>query len=131
MPVPVKADDLTKIPLETGKSIRLKSIYFEYGKDELVPRSYVELNKLLKIMQEHPTLSIEITGHTDSDGSDVFNLRLSQQRAKAVVAFLTENRISSKRLLYRGEGERVPVADNNTEDGKQLNRRVEFKVLQL
>lgn len=131
LPVPVKADDLTKIPLETGKSIRLKSIYFEYGKDELVPRSYVELNKLLKIMQEHPTLSIEITGHTDSDGSDVFNLRLSQQRAKAVVAFLTENRISSKRLLYRGEGERVPVADNNTEDGKQLNRRVEFKVLQL
>jgi len=129
IPVPVKADDLTKIPLEKGKAIRLKSIYFEYGKDELVPRSYVELNKLLKIMQAQPGLNIEIVGHTDSDGSDVFNVDLSRRRAKAVVAFLTENKIPPGRLKHRGEGEKIPVATNETEDGKQLNRRVEFVVM--
>lgn len=127
--VPVKADDLTRIPLETGKAIRLKNLYFEFDKDELMPRSYVELNKLLNIMREHPGMVIEIVGHTDNLGSDPYNLDLSRRRAKAVADFLLENKIAAARLRHKGEGELLPVATNDTDEGRQLNRRVEFVVI--
>lgn len=127
--VPVKADDLTRIPLEPGKAIRLKNLYFEFDKEELMPRSYVELNKLLKIMQDHPSMVIEITGHTDHLGSDTYNLNLSRRRAKSVADFLLENKVAPARLRHKGEGERLPVAANDTEEGRQLNRRVEFVVV--
>lgn len=127
--IPVKPDDLTRIPLEPGKAIRLKNIYFEFDKEELMPRSYVELNKLLKIMQENPAMVIEITGHTDHLGSDPYNLELSRRRAKSVAAFLLDNKIAPSRLRHKGEGERLPVATNDTDEGRQLNRRVEFVVV--
>lgn len=127
--VPVKSDDLTRIPLETGKAIRLKNLYFEFDKDELMPRSYVELNKLLNIMREHPGMAIEIVGHTDNLGSDPYNLDLSRRRAKAVADFLLENKIAAIRLRHKGEGELLPVATNDTEEGRQMNRRVEFIVI--
>ena len=127
--VPVKADDLTKQPLEAGKTILLKNIYFEFDKDELMPRSFVELNKLLKIMQENPRLVIEIAGHTDNLGNDAYNLDLSRRRAKSVMAFLLENKITNNRLRSRGEGESKPVATNDTDEGRAQNRRVEFLVV--
>jgi outer membrane protein OmpA-like peptidoglycan-associated protein len=127
--VPVKPDDLTKQKLEPGKKITLKNIYFEFDKDELMPRSYVELNKLLKIMQEHPNLVIEIIGHTDNIGDDDYNKYLSRCRAKSVVTFLLENKIKPARLRYRGAGERQPVATNETDEGRAQNRRVEFVVV--
>jgi OmpA-OmpF porin, OOP family len=126
--VPVKPDDLTKIPLEKGKTITLKHIYFAYDQDELLPRSYVELAKLLKIMQEHPNMTIEIVGHTDSDGTDEYNQQLSSHRAAAVMRYLRANGIASKRLKSKGEGEKKPIATNDTDDGKAKNRRVEFVI---
>jgi OmpA-OmpF porin, OOP family len=126
--VPVKPDDLTKIPLEKGKTITLKHIYFAYDQDELLPRSYVELAKLLKIMQEHPNMTIEIAGHTDSDGTDDYNQQLSAHRAAAVVRYLRANGIATKRLKSKGEGEKKPVATNDTDEGKAKNRRVEFLI---
>lgn len=129
LPVPVKPDDLSKQKLEPGKAILLKNIYFEFDKDELMPRSFVELNKLLKIMRENPKLSIEIDGHTDSLGDDNYNLNLSRRRAESVVKFLTENKISQSRLSARGAGERQPIASNETDEGRAQNRRVEFVVL--
>jgi outer membrane protein OmpA-like peptidoglycan-associated protein len=129
LPVPVKPDDLTRQSLETGKTIQLKNIYFEFDRDELMPRSYVELNKLLRILKEHPHLVIEIVGHTDSLGDDDYNLGLSQRRANAVVSFLTQNNIAASRLRFRGEGERQPIATNETDEGRALNRRVEFVVI--
>lgn len=129
LPVPVKADDLTRLSLEPGKPIRLKNIYFEFDKDELMPRSYVELKKLLQIMRDHPSMIIAISGHTDGLGSDTYNLELSRRRAKAVADFLIENKIALKRLSSKGEGESKPVATNETEEGRQLNRRVEFVVV--
>lgn len=127
--VPVKPDDLTRQPLEEGKAIQLKNIYFEFDKYELMPRSFVELNKLLQILKDNPKMVIEIVGHTDNIGKTDYNKYLSRRRAKSVVTFLLENGISPGRLRYHGEGEAKPIASNNTEDGRFQNRRVEFVVL--
>lgn len=127
--VPVKPDDLTRQPLEEGKAIQLKHIYFEFDKHELMPRSYVELNKLLLILRENPGMHIQIAGHTDSIGKDNYNKYLSRKRAKSVVLFLTDNGISAGRLRYHGEGESKPIASNATEEGRFQNRRVEIIVL--
>jgi outer membrane protein OmpA-like peptidoglycan-associated protein len=130
-PVPVKPDDLTLAKLEKGKTFQLKNIYFEFDKDELMPRSYVELNKLLKIMRDNPKLAIEIVGHTDNFGNDAYNVGLSKRRAQAVVDFLTQNKIAASRLRSRGEGEAKPIASNETAEGRAQNRRVEFIVLKM
>ena len=129
LPVPVKPDDLTKQKLEPGKIIQLKNIYFEFDKDELMPRSFVELNKLLKIMRDNPKLVIDVMGHTDALGDDAYNLELSRRRAEAVVNFLLENKISKTRLRSHGEGESKPIASNETDEGRAQNRRVEFIVV--
>lgn len=127
--VPVKPDDLTRQALEPGKPILLKNIYFEFDKDELMPRSFVELNKLLTIMRENPHLVIEIIGHTDNIGDDDYNKFLSRSRAKSVIFFLLESKIAPDRLRYRGAGEKQPIATNDTEEGRAQNRRVEFVVV--
>ncbi len=129
MPVPVKPDDLTRQKLEPGKIIQLKNIYFEFDKDELMPRSFVELNKLLKIMRDNPKLVIEIMGHTDALGYDAYNLDLSRRRAESVLKFLLENKINKNRLRSHGEGEAKPIASNETDEGRAQNRRVEFVVV--
>jgi outer membrane protein OmpA-like peptidoglycan-associated protein len=127
--VPVKPDDLTRQPLEEGKAIQLKHIYFEFDKYELMPRSYVELNKLLLILRENPGMHIQIVGHTDNIGKDNYNKYLSRKRAKSVVQFLMGNGILAGRLRYYGEGESKPIASNATEEGRFQNRRVEIIVL--
>ena len=129
LPVPIKPDDLSRQKLVPGKAILLKNIYFEFDKDELMPRSYVELNKLLKIMRENPKLNIEILGHTDALGDDAYNLDLSRRRAESVVKFLTDNKVGKARLRASGKGEQQPVASNETDEGRAQNRRVEFVVL--
>ena len=95
-----------------------------------MPRSFVELKKLLKIMQENPSLSIEICGHTDNTGRYDYNRELSANRAKAVSDFLINNGVSVIRTRYRGCGSAQPIATNSTPQGRQLNRRVEFVVLE-
>jgi OmpA-OmpF porin, OOP family len=129
IPPPVKSDDLTKIDITAGAIIRLKDIYFEFDRDELMPRSYVELHKLLKLLRKNAAMRIAIAGHTDNSGTDTYNLDLSRRRAKAVLDFLTDNGIDTERLKYSGEGERKPIATNDTDEGRQQNRRVEFMVL--
>ncbi len=127
--VPVKPDDLSKQKLDPGRIIQLKNIYFEFDKDELMPRSSVELNKLLKIMRDNPKLNIEIMGHTDALGDDTYNMDLSRRRAEAVVHFLLDNKVNKTRLRSHGEGEARPIATNDTEEGRAQNRRVEFVVV--
>ena len=129
LPIPVAEDDLLNVKLEAGKSVPLRDIYFEHDQYELMPRSFVELKKLLKIMEQNPELSIEICGHTDNTGSYEYNRELSEKRAKAVSDFLVRNGISRNRTRYRGCGSAQPVATNTTPKGRQLNRRVEFIVL--
>ena len=128
-PLLVKPDDLTKMTLKLGDTIRLKNIYFDFDKAELLPRSFVELNKLAKILKENPKLEIEIDGHTDSDGSENYNQKLSESRAKTVTEWLKKQGIRGERHKFRGAGERQPIVSNDTENGRQQNRRVEFVVL--
>ena len=130
LPIPIPEDDLSNIPLEAGKSVPLRDIYFEHDQFELMPRSFVELKKLLRIMQENPGLSIEICGHTDNTGQYDYNRELSEKRAKAVSDFLISNGIPNDRTRFRGCGSAQPIATNATAQGRQLNRRVEFVVLQ-
>jgi OmpA-OmpF porin, OOP family len=129
LPIPVKEDDLTKIKIEKGKVFLLKNIYFQSNNFELQPRSFVELQKLLFLMRENPTLSIEVRGHTDDEGAHDYNLKLSQDRAQSVANFLLYNNVDKKRIKVKGYGESQPLSDNMTDEGKQANRRVEFAIL--
>lgn len=127
--VPVAKDDLCCISVEQGKIIQLKNIFFDTDKAELLPRSFVELSKLLNLMQDNPTMVIEIRGHTDSMGEHDYNIYLSRKRAKAVVEFLNENGVSRSRTRYKGFGNTEPVASNQTDEGRSQNRRVEFLII--
>ena len=95
----------------------------------LRPESTNELERLTKLLNDVPTLKIEISGHTDSKGADDYNKKLSDNRAKSVVDYLLKTGIATDRLTYKGYGEEQPVASNDTEEGRQQNRRTEFKVL--
>ncbi len=120
------------IELESMKKdakIVLKNVFFETGSATLKPTSYAELGRLTQLLNENPKLKIEISGHTDNQGSQSVNLKLSEDRAKAVVDFLISEGISSERLEYKGYGYEQPIADNSTPEGRSMNRRVEFKVL--
>jgi len=94
----------------------------------LKEESFPELNRLVKLLTDNPAITIEINGHTDDVGADTDNLKLSQERAAAVVTYLTSKKIGDTRLSSNGFGETKPIADNKTEEGRQLNRRVEFVV---
>lgn len=127
--VPLKEDDLSLVSIEEGKIIRLKNIFFDTDKSELLPRSHIELQKLLKLMQVHPRMIIEIGGHTDIDGGFDYNIQLSARRAKAVVEYLVGHGVSPSRTYFKGYGSTRPIAENKTAEGKQFNRRVEFLIL--
>ena len=123
--------DLQLVPLATGSRIRLNNLFFDFNKAELLPESTAELDRLVALMQDTPSLRIRIEAHTDSVGTDAANVVLSSARAKAVSAYLGAARISASRVESRGFGESAPAAGNDTEEGRALNRRVEFRVLDL
>jgi outer membrane protein OmpA-like peptidoglycan-associated protein len=115
--------------VEVGVKVILKNIFFEFGKSTLKPESYVELNHVVKFLQNNETLKLEISGHTDNIGTYKYNQKLSEDRAKAVVNYLVKKGISQNRLAYKGYAYDQPIAPNTTEKGRAQNRRVEFKVL--
>lgn len=116
--------------IEVGKSVVLRNIFFDTNKYELRPESKTELERLQSILVDNPQIRMEISGHTDSDGSAELNQKLSENRAKAVVDYLIQNGIDQSRLTYMGYGESQPVASNDTAEGKQENRRTEFKIIE-
>ena len=113
----------------TGTSIVLNKIYFETGKAEINTSSSSDLNKLVQFLKDNPEIKLEIQGHTDNTGSIATNNKLSQLRANSVVTYLVKNTIGKERLLAKGYGPSMPIADNATKEGKAQNRRVEMKVL--
>ena len=119
--------DLQKI--EIGKSIVLKNIFFETDKYELKKTSANELRKLVEFLNNNPTRKIEIGGHTDNVGSSTHNKRLSTNRAETVYKFLIEKGINSDRLSFKGYGDSKPISTNETEEGRALNRRTEFIII--
>ncbi len=118
-------------PVELNATVRLKNIQFANNSFELESVSKIELNKLIQLMIDNPSANIQITGYTDNVGNDADNLKLSENRSKAVVEFLISKGIESKRLSYKGFGKAKPVADNSTEEGRALNRRTEFVIVSL
>jgi outer membrane protein OmpA-like peptidoglycan-associated protein len=117
--------------LSVGTTSILRNIYFDYDKATFKTESYTELNKLEKMMRENPQMGIEISGHTDAYGNWKYNHTLSQRRAEAVKDYLTKKGIDPRRIKAVGYGESRPLASNDDEEGgRELNRRVEFKVLQ-
>jgi len=112
-----------------GNVIVLKNIFFDFDKSTLKPESFIELDRLVKLMQDVPSLRIEISGHTDSKGADDYNQRLSESRAKAVVEYVVSKGIKANRMEYKGYGETQPIDSNDTDAGRANNRRTEFKII--
>jgi outer membrane protein OmpA-like peptidoglycan-associated protein len=123
--------DLLLIPIKPGAKIRLNNIFFEFAQATLLPESKVELDRLVGILNQYPGMAIEVAGHTDDVGDDASNLKLSQDRAGAVMKYLLDHGVAAARLQARGYGESAPVAPNDTDEHRQLNRRVEFVILRL
>ena len=121
--------DLYLKKIEVGVTVRLKNIYFDFDKTTLKPESFIELDKVVDLLKTNPSVEIEISGHTDSKGSDDYNLNLSQGRSQSVVDYLISQGIESYRLSAHGYGETNPIDTNDTEEGRANNRRVEFTVL--
>ncbi|NLA24820.1 MAG: OmpA family protein, partial [Bacteroidales bacterium] len=115
--------------IEVGTKVVLRNIFFDYDKASLRSESTAELDKLISVLEKEKSMKIEISGHTDNVGSSDYNKKLSQERAKSVVDYLISKGIDKNRLEYAGYGFDQPIADNDTEEGRQLNRRVEFKIL--
>lgn len=128
-PDSVYQKDIPLQPIEIGASIVLKNIFFEVNKFELTPESQVELDKVVQLLSENPSVKILISGHTDNVGTPASNLTLSNNRAKAVISYLAGKGISPQRLSSKGFGETQPISDNKTEEGKAMNRRTEMKVV--
>jgi len=116
-------------PLSTGGKVVLNNIFFDTDKADLKPESYIELEKLYTLLVKNPTMKIEIGGHTDNTGGKQHNMVLSDNRAKAVVTYLTGKGIAASRLTYKGYGDTIPIETNDTPEGRQKNRRTEFKVI--
>ncbi len=122
----IKAD-LIKEKIQAEGKIAFYGIYFDVGKSLIKPESAESLKQIALFLKENPDITCWVVGHTDSDGSFEFNNKLSLNRAKAVVAYLqTNHSISSDQLFAQGVGPLAPVSTNETEEGKKLNRRVEF-----
>ena len=120
--------DIPLKKLEVGTVIVLRNIFFDTGKATLRPESTAELERLQKLLTETPALKLEMSGHTDDVGEAAMNQDLSQRRAQAVVAYLTQHGIAGARLTAVGYGETKPEVPSTSKLNRQLNRRTEFKV---
>jgi len=137
MKLPASSSQTQEIPrrfelmrFETGAHDILRNIYFNTDKATFTKDSYNELNKMERMLFENPSFMVNIEGHTDNMGPRDYNLKLSQDRAKAVVDYLIGKGIDSRRMKWEGYGESKPLASNDDEkDGREINRRVEFTVL--
>jgi outer membrane protein OmpA-like peptidoglycan-associated protein/tetratricopeptide (TPR) repeat protein len=123
--------DIPMVKAEKGAKIVLNNIFFDFNKSTLRPASYKSLNSLLNTLKKYPIMNIEISGHTDNVGSSKYNQKLSDNRSKVVKDYLVRNGISSSRIAAVGKSFREPIATNDTNEGRQLNRRTEIKILRM
>lgn len=129
--VPLVKDFRLKKIAKKGERIRLQNIYFDTGKATIKPESFPILDQVAEFLKANPKAVVEIQGHTDSIGSDSYNLSLSQARAEAVKTYLvTRHGIDPSRLIARGYGETMPIASNASREGRAMNRRVEFVIIE-
>jgi len=112
-----------------GNRLILNNVFFDFDQSELKSKSYNELEKLYQLLTDNEKIGIQIGGHTDNVGDEVYNQKLSEDRARVVLQYLVNKGISNERLDYKGFGSSRPVADNNTEAGRAQNRRTEVQIL--
>lgn len=125
--------NISLIPIKEGQTMVLNNLFFNQSKFDILSASYPELNRIIKLMQEYPTMQVIIEGHTDgSDENMILNVKLSQERANEVKKYLVEKgQIDTKRIQTKGWGQSKPIASNATEETRKKNRRVEFTILKL
>ena len=123
--------DLYLSPIKVGETVRLNNIFFDTDKATLKETSYAELNRLVQLLKDNGKMKIDLGGHTDSQGNEAYNQQLSDGRVKTVIQYLVESGIAAKRLTGKGYGESKPVASNDTPEGRALNRRAEFTILEV
>ena len=124
-----KKVDVEKALVEKGIFVT-NEIYFKFNSAEIEPESYPLLNQIGRVLERHKEWKLEIAGHTDSIGTEEYNLKLSQRRAEAVRKYLLEHfDIFARNLIAKGYGESRPIADNGTSEGRARNRRVEFRII--
>lgn len=123
--------NLYLVPMLKGQVVRINNIFFDTGKSDLKPESFPELNRLVDLFTKRNKLEIELGGHTDNVGSDDVNFKLSEQRALAVQKYLSDKGVAISRVKHAGYGETKPETTNETEEGRAINRRVEFTILNL
>ncbi len=121
--------DIPLQPIEANAAVVLKNIFFDAGKYNLKPESGAELDEVVQLMKDNPTLKIQINGHTDNSGKTAENIVLSDNRAKAVTTYLVTRGIAAARLSSKGWGDTQPVADNGSPEGRAKNRRTELTVI--
>ena len=121
--------DIGLQPIEANASVILNNIFFDVNEFELKQQSVAELNRVVELLNDNPGIKILISGHTDNTGKAADNLKLSNNRAKAVVDYLITKGIETARLQYKGFGASQPVTDNTTEEGRAGNRRTELTIL--
>ena len=115
--------------LEELRAFVFKPIYFDVDKSIIKKEYHMELNEIIKIIKSHSDLRIQVIGHTDSDGTDFYNKHLSKRRAQKIIDFFTSNGLRRDRIVIDFKGELHPVESNTTDDGKRLNRRVDFSFI--
>lgn len=121
--------DLYLAPIEIGQVVRLNNVFFDFDKWDLRSESFIELNRVIDLLNQNPTIEIEMSAHTDNKGSDEYNYKLSDDRARSVREYIISKGISPARIISQGYGETKPVIANDTDYNRQMNRRVEFKIL--
>ncbi len=119
------------VPIEVGKKVKLENVFFDFDSYELDEKSYAELQTVQNFLDENPSVKIAIEGHTDNQGTAAYNKTLSNNRAKAVYQYLVDAGVEAGRLSYQGYGDTQPVATNDTEEGRALNRRTEIKIVEF
>ncbi len=119
---------VVKNNIKVGEKVTLKNIFFENGRYYILPESFPELNKLGQYLIRNPMMEVQINGHSDNSGSKNKNQRLSEQRAREVFEYLIKKGVQNK-LYFKGFGSSIPIAPNETDEGKAKNRRVEFEII--
>lgn len=121
--------DLYLVPVEVGEVVRINNVFFDFAKFELRPESYPDLNRIVSFLKTNATVEIQLLGHTDNVGKDGDNIKLSENRIQSVKSYLVAQGVDAARMSAKGYGKSRPIATNDTEEGRQENRRVEFTIV--